>query len=134
MHKNYISSVEEMILLFIRTCPLLVDKKLTKTQQAILYKILTEFVVEKNVCTIDPIIKNTIADSLNIQKITVDHYIRAFVKNGIFVKFNNVYFLNSLIFGKKDWIDLARIVYLEETAFDFEHLRIIKTNSTADGK
>lgn len=134
MLENHVSSHDEMTLLFIHTCPSLVAKKLTKTQERILYKILTEYVSNKNICILDPMAKGMIADALDIRKITVDHYIRAFVKNRILLKEEGGYSLNREIFGKKDWVEKSIIVYSEETIFDFEKLEVRKNEPAVKNK
>lgn len=110
---------------FVDTSPLLRQKKLSPTQKSLLVLILHEYCTNGNSLELGQEQRAEIAKKLNARLITVEQYIRTFVKYELFFKEGGSYLLNRSYFGIEDWQEKSIIRFEQHMSFDFKNLQLV---------
>lgn len=119
------SSLSEMAMLFIRTCPDIVTQNLTNYKQLVLCEILINYVGKNNICILNSATKEAISRDQGVKLITVGHIIRSFIKSEILIKEkigsrSHQYFLNPKIFGEGGWMDCEHLSFSISIQYNFK--------------
>lgn len=115
----------KMIEHFVDTSPLLRQKKLSPTQKSLLVLILHDYCSDGNTLSLSQDDRAEIALKLDAKLVTVEQYIRTFVKYELFFKEGGVYLLNRSYFGIEDWREKSIIKFEQHTCFDFKNLQLV---------